>query len=263
MFKGPDCLIELLSYPKLVPSGSSLYSLPFRNSGGNFCMRRDRAVYILLSAVLILSANFAFPDDRNLLPKYGLLPKTEWQKQADAVFISGMDEDYHGDRIRASQDMALRGWKYLAQGDPDDAMRRFNQSWLLNNNNGTALWGMAAIEASSKKFDESLKLFAEAEKFVGNEMNFSIDYAKALGMVGVETKNDALLNDAVHRFQSIYQKAPQNVLNLQNWAMMLFRTGKYREAWTKIKIAEATPDKDKLDPRFLAALESRMPRPQN
>jgi len=160
-------------------------------------------------------------------------------------------------------DMAMRGWQYLAAGDLDDAMRRFNQAWLLNKKNGTALWGMAAVEASSGKFDDSLKLFAEAEKFVGSDINFSVDYAKALGKAGVQLKDDTLLKFAFNRFEFNYQKAPQNTLNLQNWAMTLFGIGKYPEAWAKVKLAEAMPNKNQLDPRFLAALEARMPRPQN
>lgn len=142
-------------------------------------------------------------------------------------------------------------------------MRRFNQAWLLNNSNGTILWGMAAIQASSGKFDDSLKLFAEAEKFVGSDINFSVDYAKALGVAGVKLGDDVLLKDAFDRFERIYQKAPQNTKNLQNWAITLFSKGRYSEAWAKVKLAEATPNKDDLDPRFLAALQSRMPQPQS
>jgi tetratricopeptide (TPR) repeat protein len=222
-----------------------------------------RLAHILLAAPFILSAPFACADDRNLLPKYGGLPETDWQKAANAVFISGMDADYHGDRKKASMDMAMRGWQYLAAGDFDDAMRRFNQAWLLNKKNGTALWGMAAITANSEKYDDSLKLFAEAEKFVGSEINFSVDYARTVGMAGVERKDDALLEDAFERFERIYQKAPQHTKNLQNWAMTLFGTGRYSEAWEKVKLAEATPSKNQIDPSFLAALQSRMPRPEN
>jgi hypothetical protein len=90
--------------------------------------RATRLAHILLTAALILCAKLACADDRNLLPKYGNLPKTDWQKAADDKFISGMDEDYHGDRKKASMDMAMRGWQYLAAGDLDDAMRRFNQA---------------------------------------------------------------------------------------------------------------------------------------
>ena len=226
-------------------------------------MQRKRLVYVLLTAALILSANLACADDRNLLPKYGGLPETDWQKAANTSFISGMEEDYHGDLKKASMDMAMRGWQYLAAGDLDDAMRRFNQAWLLNKKNGTALWGMAAIQASSGKYDDSLKLFAEAERFVGSEINFSVDYARTVGMAGVERKDDGLIKEAFHRFERIYQKAPQHTKNLQNWATTLFGIGRYSDAWEKVKLAEATPNKDELDPRFLAALQSRMPRPQN
>ena len=226
-------------------------------------MQTKRLAHVLLTAALILCAHLACADDRNLLPKYGGSPLTAIEKEINATFVSSMDEEYHGDLKKASMDMAMRGWQYLAAGDLDDAMRRFNQAWLLNKKNGTALWGMAAIEASAGNFDDSLKLFTEAEKFVGGDINFSVDYAKALGKAGVQLKDDALLKFAFNRFEFNYQKAPQNTLNLQNWAMTLFEIGRYSEAWEKVKLAEATPNKDHLDPRFIEALQSRMPRPQN
>src|SRR5262249_7385728 len=113
------------------------------------------------------------------------------------------------------------------------------------------------------KFDSALKLFAEAEKFVGSEINFSVDYAKAVAMAGVLLKNGDMLKDAFVRFEGIYQKAPQKTEKLQNWGIVLFIQERYSEAWAKVKLAEATPNKGKLDPRFLAALQSRMPRPQD
>jgi tetratricopeptide (TPR) repeat protein len=226
-------------------------------------MEGTRLVHVLLAATLILSSGLACADDRNLLPKYGGLPLTAIEKKINDNFVSGLDEGYHGDLKKASMDMAMRGWQYLAAGDLDDAMRRFNQAWLLNKKNGTALWGMAAIEASSGKYDDALKLFTEAEKFVGSDINFSVDYAKALGMAGVQLKDYTLLKFAFNRFEFNYQKAPQNVLNLQNWATTLCGVGRYTEAWAKVKLAEATPDKDQLNPRFLADLQSRMPRPQD
>jgi tetratricopeptide (TPR) repeat protein len=226
-------------------------------------MQRKRFILVPLAATLILCADPVRADDRNVLPKYGSLPKTEQQIAADGKFLSAIDEEYHGDRNKASAELAARGWQYLAGGNLADAMRRFNQAWLLNNSNGTALWGMAAIQASSEKFDDSLKLFAEAEKFVGNEINFSVDYAKAVGKAGAKLSDDALLKDAFDRFERVYQRAPQNTLNLQNWAITLFSIGKYSEAWAKVNLAEATPNKSALNPRFVAALQSRMPRPQN
>ncbi len=158
-------------------------------------MPRKHVVHFLLTAAFILFANLAHADDRNLLPKYGNLPKADWQKAADDAYIIATDKEYRGDRGKASMDTATRGWQYLAGGDPEDAMRRFNQAWLLNNENGIALWGMAAVETEWEKFDESLKLFAEAEKFVGREINFLVDYSRAVGLVGVKRRDDALIND--------------------------------------------------------------------
>jgi len=226
-------------------------------------MRRERIAHVLLFTTLILCANPAQADDRNLLPKYGDLPKADWQKAADNAYIKATDEEYHGDRTKASMDTAMSGWRYLAAGDLEDGMRRFNQAWLLNNKNGVALWGMAAIETEWEKYDESLKLFAEAEKFVGNEINFSVDYSRAVGMAGVKRRDDALIKNAFDRFEHIYQKAPQNGRNLKNWAMTLFSVGRYSEAWAKVKLAESTPDKGHLDPSFLADLQAHMPRPKD
>jgi hypothetical protein len=48
---------------------------------------------------------------------------------------------------------------------------------------------------------------------------------------------------------------------LQNWAIVLYYTGNYTKAWEKIKMAEAAPRGNELDKRFIAELQSKMPRP--
>ena len=223
-----------------------------------------RCLHLLLAITFLLSVSLAAAQQEiNLLPKYGLLPKTDAQQTADKVFVSGMDETYHGDRKKAASDAAMRGWQYLKQGNPDNAMRRFNQAWLLDKKNGTALWGMAAVEGSRGKFDDSLKLFAEAKEYIGEDINFSVDYARTVGAVAIARKDDALLRDAFDRYQHNYEKAPQNVLNLQNWAIALYCKERYAEAWAKVKLAEATPNRNQLDSHFLADLGTHMPRPKD
>jgi tetratricopeptide (TPR) repeat protein len=222
-----------------------------------------RTVGLLVSTAFLAVGVTVRAQEQNLLPKYGDAPKSAELKAADKVFIDGMDHDYHGDLKQASSDMALRGWQYLKGGDPDDAMRRFNQAWLLNNRNGTALWGMAAVESDRDKPDESLKLFREADPLVGDDLNFEIDYSRAIAVAANANKDGALLQDAYQRFQKIYKRAPQNARNLKNWAVALFNNEKYSEAWEKVKLVEATATKGALDPQFIAALEAKMPRPSN
>lgn len=213
---------------------------------------------------LILAASacgIAYAQDISLLPKYGSLPKNEAQKLSDEKFIAGVDEYYKGNRKKAAEEISERGWQSLRQGKVTDAIRRFNQAWLLDNSNGSALWGMATIQANTGKATDSLKLFEEAERSIGNEIDFSVDYGKAIGVAGAQTKNDALLQNAFARFARAYDKAPQHTLNLQNWAITLFYAGNYAEAWKKIQLAEATPRRVELDSNFIAALQSKMPRP--
>jgi len=224
-------------------------------------MHMYRAIFLLLLFVVGSMFSVAFAQDINIQPKYGLLSKNEAQKAADAKFLASIDNYYKGNRKKAAEDISTRGWQFLRQGAIPDAMKHFNQAWLLDNSNGTALWGMAAIQAGSGKLDESLKLFAEAESIVGGDIDFAVDYAKALGIAGSQTKNESLINNAFASFAHVYEKAPQHTLNLQNWAITLFYIGNFAEAWKKVKLAEATPHHTELDPRFLAALQSKMPRP--
>ena len=203
----------------------------------------------------------AFAQDRSLLPKYGAEPKSEVELAADAKFLATMDQGFGGDRNKASQQVAALGWKVLREQKPAEAMRRFNQAWLLNRANAQALWGMAAVQGMQGKSSEALALFREAALSLDGDLDFAVDYARTLGFVAVETKDDALLQQAFARFDCLHKKAPQHTLNLQNWAVTLYSTGNYADAWAKVQLAEATPRREALDPAFIAALQQKMPRP--
>lgn len=207
------------------------------------------------------ATSIALAQETNLQPKYGAGPKSDMQKAADAKFLAGIDDYYKGDRKKAAEAASARGWQFLRQGNKPDAMRRFNQAWLIDNANGNALWGMAAIQAEAGAIAESMKLFVEAEGFVGGDLDFAVDHAKTLGVAGAQARDEALLKDAFARFARLHEKAPQHTLNLQNWAITLFYVGNYPEAWKKIQLAEATPRHAELDPGFVAALQGKMRRP--
>lgn len=224
-------------------------------------MPQLRAAFACIFLTLTSIAVSSFAQGNALMPKYGPLPKNEVQRAADEEFLKAIDERHQGNRAKAAGELVARGWQYLRQGNNADAMRRFNQAWLLNTSSGSALWGMAAVLGSTGKTAESLKLFSEAERTVGGDIDFSVDYARTIGIAGAESKNDVLLKDAFSRFEQNYTKAPQHVLNLQNWAITLFYVEKYAEAWAKIRLAEAAPRRTELDANFIAALQARMPRP--
>lgn len=214
--------------------------------------------FSILTASVFSTVN---AQDINLLPMYGSLSKNEAQKLSDEKFIASIDQYYKGNRKKAAGEISARGWQFLRKGNTTDAIRRFNQAWLLDSSNGNALWGMAVIQANMGKTVDSLQLFEEAERVLINDIDFAVDYAKAIGMAGAQTRNDDLLQNAFIRFSRAYDKAPQNTLNLQNWAITLFYIGNYAEAWKKIKLAEATPRGHELDSNFITALQTKMHRP--
>jgi len=211
--------------------------------------------------LIFCALNVACAEDISLLPKYGSNPKNEAQQTADSKFIATIDEYYKGNREKAADEFAVKGWEALRQKDMNNAMRRFNQSWLINSSNGTAIWGMAVIQARTGNPTEAMKLFAEAERTIGDNIDFATDYAKAIGITGVSTKDAALVEDAFKRFAHVFEKAPEHVANLQNWAITLFLVGNYAEAWKKIQLAEAAPRRSELDQNFVAALKSKLPQP--
>ena len=202
------------------------------------------------------------PQDINLLPKYGLTPKNAEQRAVDDKFIASIDQEYHGDRKKAAKEMAERGWYLLRQGDSATAMKRFNQAWLLDAENGSALWGMAALRGQASMFAESLQLFGEAEQFVGDDdMDFMADYAKVIAFAGLQEKDDGLVKNALARFAFIHDRAPNHTMNLQNWAITLYFLGDYQAAWEKIGLAMATPGQAELNRAFIDKLQRKMPHP--
>jgi tetratricopeptide (TPR) repeat protein len=216
---------------------------------------------LLVSSFALGGVNIALAQNINLLPKYGSEEKTPEQKAIDAQFLKGLDDSYGGDRKKASIEIAQGGWQFVAQGNLDNAMVRFNQAWLADSKNGLSIWGMGVVLATSGQFERCLPYFAEADGLIGTDIGFAVDYAKVLGIAGAELKNVAHTNNALARFAKIYSLQPDNTLNLQNWSITLFYNDKFKDAWDKLKLAEATPGKAEIDPNFVAALQAKMPRP--
>lgn len=223
-----------------------------------------RAPWIMRSVLLLALAvpcSTTIAQSSNLLPKYGGEAKNETRLASDRKFIEEVDKHYQGNRKQAATDIAARSWQFLRQNNGDDAMRRFNQAWLMDNKNGHALWGMATVSAIRGRIPDSLKLFAEAEQFVGDDIDFAVDHAKTLGIAGAQANDGPMLMDAFGRFAKLHERAPQHTMNLQNWAITLFYVGNHAEAWKKVKLAEATPRGAHVDKAFIAALEAKMRRP--
>lgn len=105
----------------------------------------------------------------NLIPMYGHpnIEKTPFQKSADKAFIETVTTDF-GSRENASMQSAGIAWRSYMAGDYSTAMRRFNQSWLLNPNNYLAHWGFALLLFDEGKTDEAAVHYNKALATIDN-----------------------------------------------------------------------------------------------
>ena len=218
-----------------------------------------RVTLCALSLCLLLQS--ASAKDINLLPKFGGQPKSAEAIEADQEFLRNMDNLFKGDRHKAAEHVASKGWDYLRSGDPVTAMKRFNQAWLLDSRNVNALWGMSSIVGAEGELDLALSLLKEAEAIDGSDISRSSEYARAYCMVAVLKSDFAMLKESLDRFERISKQIPNSPINWQNWAMALYWSGDYAGAWEKVAKMESLGPNLFKDTQFIEELASKMPRP--
>lgn len=100
----------------------------------------------LLVAVLVLLSGAAAaqaPYPPNEQPMYGGQPKTEAMRAADEAFIRNVEATMS--RPEGASRSSAAGFQAFFRGDMKEAMRRFNQAWLLNPQHANAYHGFALV----------------------------------------------------------------------------------------------------------------------
>jgi tetratricopeptide (TPR) repeat protein len=117
-----------------------------------------KLLLFLFGAVLLSLQTMAQCD--NLKPMYGEnCVKTEALQKTDAQFIK-TEIKLCGTADSASRKYVRLGWGYFFRRDPQTAMKRFNQAWLLNPQNAGVYFGFGHLTRYAFNKDA-----AEAEKY--------------------------------------------------------------------------------------------------
>src|SRR5437773_459917 len=129
--------------------------------------------FIMCCAIAVCSflASCAPPEQRiDNIPMYGqpAIPRPELLKKADEDFIKNATAG-SGSREAASKASFSEGEKFMNKGNLDYAMRRFNQSWLLNPNNYQPYWGFGRVMVAQGKFDEAIEYFEKAKQLIDDQ----------------------------------------------------------------------------------------------
>jgi tetratricopeptide (TPR) repeat protein len=215
--------------------------------------------HLLLSGVLMIFCGCVPPGAVRIdnVPMYGQpeVERPEVLKKADEDFIKQVTAAF-GSREAASKAWWAQAEKFMREGNLDFAMRRYNQSWLLNPNNYQPYWGFGRVSLEHGKIDEAIRFLEKAEELnddpyqkvalladMGTAYTLK-DFAKANAKFAESVKLEADYPDTWRR-----------------WAFSLYMQGDYTGAWEKVAKAESL-NAESFPPKFLSELESKKPRPK-
>lgn len=120
--------------------------------------------------VVIVNKTAPAGIDINFVPLFGGFTKTESQEIDDHMFLSDCDKQFKS-RSEGSEFFSKMGWDYLADGDKNTAIHRFNLSWLLSPENVDAYWGLGVIAFQSANFPNAIKLMNKGLE-ISKESNY-------------------------------------------------------------------------------------------
>lgn len=201
------------------------------------------------------------------VPMYGGMDRSAFPdlKAADEKLISDTTQ-YYGSREAASSEFAQNGRAYYFQDDLTNAMRRFNQAWLLNHKNAEAFAGFGTVRSKQGKYCEAMKLMDQALNLnPPYSQGIYPDAARIITLCAVKDKtlSSETKNELLERSEEIYKKAEAIESNklffYSSWAAAYYWRGQYEQSWSmvaKVRKAGGTDNE-----QFLRMLREKMPEP--
>lgn len=237
--------------------------------GDYFLVPRGCCLRSLLFLVGCATQPTIQPDE--ILPMYGQpeVLRSNEQKRADEDFIKQATASFSGSRERASTALWREGEALISHGNLDFAMKRYNQSWLLNPNNYLPYWGFGRVMAQQEKPDEairylekSLQLIDDPYQKVALLSDIAMVYSQKAFYTPIENATEraryfALANQ---NFEESIRMDATYPNSWRGWARSLYFEGRYAEAWGKVKkVRELNAP---VPTSFIKNLEEKMPEPK-
>ncbi|MBK0404967.1 hypothetical protein I5M27_18425 [Adhaeribacter sp. BT258] len=195
-----------------------------------------KKILALLASTIIMSSCFAQNDQINLLPMYGNIKKKPYQLKADKAFMDKADKDF-SNRKEGSEHYSKLAWGYYERGDLATAMKRFNQSWLLDSMNCQPYWGFGNITGIQGKAQESNKLLRKAIA-LGCTSPFIHEALASNGFEMFEkTKDSQYLKEAEKSIQESLKADPKNARAINQKAVNFYYLQRYDSALVYINKA--------------------------
>lgn len=224
----------------------------------------------VMIATTILTSCATTPGARiDNVPMYGQpqIPRPQALREADEAFINQAVAGL-GSREVASKAWAAQADKYMAENNLDFAMRRYNQSWLLNPNNYQPYWGFGRVMLEWGKLDESIEYFEKAKTLINDQYQkvaLLTDMATAYSVKANSTTVPAVRAEYFDHANKLYGKSialdPKYPNSWRSWARSLYFEGRYAEAWEKVSQANSL-GAPAFPQAFLRALNDKLSKPK-
>lgn len=186
-------------------------------------------------------------------------------KAADEKLISDVSRQF-GSREKGSEAFVEQGMRFYQADNHSMAMKRFNQSWLLNPSNPNVFWGFAMVYHDQGKN-------CEAQKMIDRSIALNLSKATALADAGriytLCSVSDSSLDtktrsQTFEKSDALYKKAsaiaPSDGYIFGSWATAYYWRGDYGRAWTVVKKARSLGFV--FPGQFINLLSQKMPEPK-
>lgn len=146
---------------------------------------------ILIIIVVLLIVFINNPQKQSVCPKDNLSPmygcdsyndfmskRDNKQKEVDDQFVSTVMSKSNNDKVLASNSINRLGWSYFVKGDLDTAMKRYNQAWLITQDNFITYWQIGIILSQKGADNLALENFEKAvntydKKYQVSELDYN------------------------------------------------------------------------------------------
>ena len=186
---------------------------------------------------------------------------------ADKVFVAVIVARYGG-RREGSRAIAADAWRLLRGNDAANAMRLFNEAWIVDPHYYDVYWGFGAILLAQGQVEDAIVVLERANGLsdvpAGNRAPLLSDLANLYALKALRLAPDAVDRaDYFARANAMFAAAttsdPANPQPWIQWVLGLFYEARYAEAWDKV--AAARDRGHGMPEPVLGALRAKHPEP--
>ena len=199
-------------------------------------------------------------DPVSTLPLFGERPKTTAQIDQEIHFLNDCDRNF-ASRIEASGFFADRGWDYVASGQLDTAAHRFNLSWLLNDRNADAYWGLGVVCYQKNNLTDAIRMLRKGLDVADTNVVLMTDLATVEIKQYQQKGQTTDLTEAEQHLQKALTIGPANAGSYQKLSFINFLKTDYDKAWEYFHQARSL-DLSVLDLAYLNDLLAKRPDPK-